>query len=438
LPKKPKKSELLDKARDMGLPVSRIQPLELSPGALKTYIDSKIDFIEGKVFKKPTDIALSSSEGQNLELFDMNQLERSTPLNPAPKQNIMVERNLIEVPIAKYAKQIVTNWVKFKKNNIETSVGTPHGALNGFDERLLWGVIAYRFQEYHHNGQSYYISRFTSYEAMKELKLAKTGFFRQKINDSSKKLGSLIINYKNFRFIENGEKKYVELDEQYPMFKYQGTAHVKDELREKSYHIFIWNDMFAYNFVNQYVKYLSKQRFVEIKDDLTRRLWMYLSCKLGAQKIYNENITSLLERVGINEVRTNKPMATKILKNKLSYLTEHKDFENYRIKNDVLTIFPTRKHPELRDRILNWLYRDTFNKWVQTPREIMRTKLDTLIKNYGSNKIQEVFLATAEYHAAPHPTHFLRAVKELENTVDPVTTQITHSEIQKLKKKAGL
>jgi len=399
-------------------------------------VDSKIDFIEGKVFRKPT--APSEPTDMNLELFDMNNLERSTPLNPAPRQNIMVERNLIEVPIAKYSKQTVTNWVRFKKNNLETMIGTPHGALNGSDERLLWGVIAYRFQEYHHNGQSYYISRFTNYDVIKDLQLTNNGTVRTRINHSVKKLGSLTINYKNFRVVENNTKRTVELDEQYPMFKYQGTAHVRDEDREKSYHIFIWNDMFAYNFVNQYVKYISRQRFVEIRDDLTRRIWMYLNCKLGAQRIYSENIASLLDKIGIGEARTNMRMARKILQDKLATLTTHRDFEKYSLRNDILTIFPTRKHPELRDRILNWLYRDVFNGWVQTPRQIMQTKLDTLIKNYGSNRIQEIFLATAEYHAAPHPTHFLRAVRELETTEDPVTSQLTRQEIQKLRKKVGL
>ncbi|GAH52254.1 unnamed protein product [marine sediment metagenome] len=96
MPKKKtaKKSELIDKARDMGLPMSRIRELNLSDGDLKRYIDSKIDFIEGKVFKKPTD------KLQNLELFDMNKLRMKNPLTPANKQNIMVERNLIEVPIS--------------------------------------------------------------------------------------------------------------------------------------------------------------------------------------------------------------------------------------------------------------------------------------------------------------------------------------------------
>ncbi|MBA7656672.1 hypothetical protein ES703_64599 [subsurface metagenome] len=306
--------------------------------------------------------------------------------------------------------------------------------MTGFDERVLWGIIAYRFTEYQRHGKGYFLSYFTTYDVMKDLNLGTSGAVRQRVKKSIEKIGGMIIKYKNFKVIKDSGKQTVNILKQYPVFKYSETAEVKDEKHEKCYHVFIWNDMFCYNFVNQYVKYISKQRFVDITDDLARRTWIYLSCKLGNQPSYQENIPSVLDRVGIT-TKSNKTRAVKILKEKLDYLVEKKDIGRYIIKNDILTVYPVKKYPELSNRILDWLYRDTFNNWIKTPKPKMINKINTLIKNYGDAKIEEIFLASAQHRADPHPRHFIEGIKQLEAEEEPVTEQLTRQEIQKLKEK---
>ena len=88
-------------------------------------------------------------------LFDMNKLDKPYSPFPALKQNIMLERNLIEVPIATYSDRIKKNYVEFKNKDIETSVGSPKGCLRGFDEKILWGIVAYRFRKHLVNNENY-------------------------------------------------------------------------------------------------------------------------------------------------------------------------------------------------------------------------------------------------------------------------------------------
>ena len=130
-------------------------------------------------------------------------------------------------------------------------------------------------------------------------------------------------------------------------------------------------------------------------------------------------------------------MAKKILRNKLDWLTEKKDFEKYRIKDDIFSIFPTKKHPELRERIIEWIYRDVFKDWVRAPEPVMRTKLDTLIKNYGPGRIQELYLESAELTANPHPSKFFQAIRKLQGEEEPITEKLTATEVKKLRKKHG-
>ena len=403
-----------------------VQQLEVSDGEIKDFIDSSINNIEGKLFNSP------ATDKQSLTLFDMNKLDRKKHSDLAMNRNIMMERNLIEVPIAVYSKKAKKNWVEYKNKDTETKVGTPDGALTGFDERIFWGVVGHRSKLYIKNDKVYYVSYFTTYDVIKDLSLASGGRVRKIINNSINKLGNMIINYKNFKVShgkDNGAKT-VEFIDRSPMFKYSGTRTVRDDTHEKNYHLFIWNDPFSYNMVNEYVKYISKQRYIEITDDLTRRIWIYLSCKLGVQKSYSENLKSLLDSAGIT--RKNLTRAVQTLTDKLDYLVEKKDFEKYTIKDRILTIYPTHKFPDLRDRILDWLYRDCFNNWVQTPRPVMATKLNTLIKNYGDRKIEDIFLNTAEYRGNPHPRHFLDEIKRLESEIEPITEQLTTGERRKL------
>jgi len=407
-----------------------VQLISLPESELKEFIDSKIDFLEGKPF--------DAEAGYDApELFEMTQLEKRTSSPLSLTHNVRIERNLIEVPIAIYSGKIKTNWVEFKKGDIETKVGTPDGALTGFDERILWGIIAYRFTEYQRNGKGYYLSYFTTYDVINDLNLGNSGAVRQQVKKSIEKIGGLMIKYKNFRVMKESGKQTINIRKQYPVFKYTETADVKDEKHEKSYHVFIWNDMFCYNFVNQYVKYIPKQRFIDIPDDLMRRTWIYLSCKLGNQPSYSENLPSLIARVGIT-TKSNKTRAVKILKDKLDYLIAKKDLGSYRIKNDILTVYPVRKYPDLQQRILDWLYGDVFNNWVRAPKPQMINKINTLIKNYGDSRIEELFLNAAEHRADPHPSHFIESIKQLETTEEPITEQLTPGEIAKMKEKAGL
>ncbi|MBA7495401.1 hypothetical protein ES702_05983 [subsurface metagenome] len=420
-----------EEIKDMELPYIKIQRLEISEGELKDFIDSKIDFIEGKIFEK------DKLPDRNFTLFDMSKIEKQKYTDSPVNQNIMIERNLLEVPIANYSDKTKTNWIIFenKDKSIITKTGTPDGALTGFDERVLWGEVTYKFKFYVRNNKVCLVSAFTTYDTMKDLNLAKSGAVRQKVNSSIEKLGKVLINYKKFNIKSEKSNKIIELSEDYPLFKYRGSVKVKDEERERSYHVFILNDMFSYNLINQYLKYVSRKRYIKITDDLTRRIWIYLSCKMGKEEKYQEGIDTFLNRVGITDER--KDHAIERLKEKLTRLKEKGDIEKYFIsKNKILTIYRAKGNIELTERIIDWLYGDCFNGWVKALEVKMKNKFNTLIRNYGSKRIEGLFNDYANAYNS-HPKHFLKVIKELEQE-EPITDKLTHKDIQKLKKKAGI
>lgn len=62
----------------------------------------------------------------------------------------------------------------------------------------------------------------------------------------------------------------------------------------------------------------------------------------------------------------------------------------------------------------------------------MATKINTLIKNYGDKKIEQIFMNSAQYRGNPHPRHFIAEIKLLEGEIEPVTEKLTSKERRKM------
>ena len=394
---------------------------------LRDFVNEAIDDIEGgKKREKSADLTLPH--------FDTRELDkhlRNTPIHKIDR-NIPIEKNLAEIPKAIYSDNIKKNSVTFENDEIKTDIGSKFGAWTGRDERLFLGVVCRRTGLYKYNEKEYLIAYFTTYEALSDLNLAKDGRTRRWLNQSCLKLGDTSLTHNRFL---SPDKKSFDVTNR-PIFQTYGARIIEEEHRNKGYHLFVWDNLYYISYVKQAVKYINFNRWLQLPDDLTRAVYTYLKKKLGSQTCYSENIYTLIKRIGIQEkVRR---IAKRYLLNKIEFLVTKRDFSKYNLRDEVLTIYPTKNNPELCNRILDWLYRDVFNNWVRATKPQMINKLNTLIKNYGDSRIEEIFLNAAEHRADPHPSHFLAGIKNLEETEEPITEQLTPQQIKKLRSKAGI
>ena len=394
---------------------------------LREFINETIDNIEGGQKKE-------KSVDRTLPLFNTRELDkllRNTPIRKIDR-NIPIEKNLAEIPKAVYSDNIKKYSVTFENDEIKTAIGSKSGAWTGRDERLFLGVVCRRTGLYKYKGKEYLIAYFTTYEALSDLNMSKDGRTRRWLNQSCLKLGDTSLTHN--RFLSPDKKSFDVVN--HPLFQTYGARIIEEKHRNKGYHLFVWDNLYYSSYVKQEVKYINFKRWLQLPDDLTRAVYTYLKKKLGKQTYYSENIYTVIKRIGILE--QTRRIAKKYLLNKIDYLTAKKDFGNYKLKNDIITIYPTKNNPELNNRILQWLYMDSFNNWVKTPKPQMINKINTLIKNYGDSRIEELFLNSAEHRADPHPSHFLESIKKMEEIEEPITEQITPQEIKKLRKKAGI
>ena len=418
------KQELITTEDSLSLPPSFI----VHPsGELKDFIEATIIDIEGGKKREKT-------EDNTLPLFNLKQLDKylkTTPLKTIDR-NIPLEKNLAEIPKAIYSKNIKKNSVIFENEEIKTDLGSKYGAWTGKDERLFLGVICRRTGVYKYKNKEYLVAYFTTYEALADLKLARGGANRKWMHKACMKLGNSTLSHS--KFLARDKKSYDVINR--PIFQTYAARILEEDEIQKGYHLFVWDNLYYINYVRQEFKYINFKRWLQLPDDLTRAVYTYLKKKLGKQTYYSENIYSLIKRIGIQE--QTRRIAKKYLLNKIDYLSAKKDFGKHKLKDDIISIYPARKNEELSNRILEWLYRPTFNNWIKSPKPQMINKINGLIKNYGDAKIEEIFLSSAEHRADPHPMHFIEGIKKLEEEEEPITEQITHKEIQKLKEKAGL
>ena len=268
-------------------------------------------FIPGDEVKKKLDNALNTLSGEIIPdnekthniptLFDMGKYIHKQSI--ITSKNIRGERNLLELPIANYSKtqNPGNNYVTYDdpEKHFSSSMGTADGALNGLDERILWGVISRSLIIY----RGYLISFFTIYDVMKELGINPGGGNRKIIKKSLDKLGGAMFSTSKYISRDKEKNETITKGKKIPLFMGSGVEiKTYERNREMIRYLFVVNKFFEGNFLYNRLVFLNNDRYLQIKNDTTRRTWAYLTVKLGkVHNFYSEQLNSLCKKVSIND-----------------------------------------------------------------------------------------------------------------------------------------
>lgn len=213
------------------------------------------------------------------------------------KKGIIVEGNLLEIPIADYSRGLVEktkNYVVYEKDGVRTEIGSMYGPLKGYDEKVFKGGICHLAEKVGDN----YISNFSQYEMANLLQISISGGKKghmERLRLALKRIGGLTITHTAFWVADGKEHKPLAM---YPLFKAVFMPSKNDKEREN---YFVWNELIAKNLFDKYYKYIDKEIYLSLPSPISRRLYDYLEKKLGTEGNYHENIYKLMDKIPISE-----------------------------------------------------------------------------------------------------------------------------------------